>query len=198
MKHLRHLFDHCATALIAHYTRRSPDFIIGGSDRPYLLRWYMLGRKRARSNPRRNVAARTILGIARPYLHCFLRSDDDRALHDHPARSISIALRGSAIEHTIAAGGIHHRRVIRAGQVRMRSAKFAHRIQIVPGTEFWTLFIFFRNVRDWGFLCPEHGWVRWQDFTAADDPGAVGRGCGERPNPGGAAVRLDDALGRGV
>lgn len=30
----------------------------------------------------------------------------------------------------------------------------------------------------WGFDCG-HGWVHWRDFTSADNPGAVGRGCGE-------------------
>jgi hypothetical protein len=33
-------------------------------------------------------------------------------------------------------------------------------------------------VRDWGFHCPQ-GWVPWRKFVAADNPGAVGRGCGE-------------------
>jgi hypothetical protein len=43
---------------------------------------------------------------------------------------------------------------------------------------FWTLFIFFRNIRDWDFHCP-NGWVPWWEFTAPDDKGAIGRGCGE-------------------
>jgi hypothetical protein len=169
-----------AHTLIARCIQRPADFIIGGHDRPYLLRWYVLGSKRDRksADPRRDRTARTLLWMARPYLHCFRRSDDDRALHDHPAASISIALSGSAIEHTIDAGGIHRRRVIRAGQVRLRGARFAHRIEIAPGTQFWTLFIFFRNAREWGFHCPEQGWVHWEQFTAENDPGAIGRGCG--------------------
>jgi hypothetical protein len=41
------------------------------------------------------------------YLHHFLHSDDDRALHDHPWWNVSILLRsGSYVEHTIAAGGV--------------------------------------------------------------------------------------------
>lgn len=153
--------------LIARTTRREPDVIIGGSERPYMHRWYLLGSKPQRPGDKPH--SKTILGLARPYLHCFLRSDDDRALHDHPAASLSIALRGTAVEHTIAAGGIHQRRVIRAGHIRWRSAKFTHRIELEPGTQFWTLFIFFRNTREWGFHC-KAGWVPWQQFS---------EGCGD-------------------
>lgn len=162
--------------LITRMQRRAPDFIIGGHDNPYLLRWFLFGSEPHRDDPSR-LQSKTVAG-ARAYLHCFKRSDDDRALHDHPSASISIALRGTAVEHTIAAGGVHHRHTITAGQVRCRSAHFAHRIEIEPGTEFWTLFIFFRDIREWGFHCP-NGWVHWKKFTASDDPGAIGRGCGE-------------------
>lgn len=41
----------------------------------------------------------------------------------------------------------------------------------------WTLFVFGPTLREWGFHCPERGWVRWQEFTAAGKPGEVGRGC---------------------
>ena len=54
--------------LLAIATKRHPDFIVGGKDNPYLLRWFVIPR-----NPVFNI-----------YLHRFLRSDDDRALHDHP------------------------------------------------------------------------------------------------------------------
>lgn len=178
MNPFRRIFDRIATAIIARATRRDPDFVVGGREDPYLLRWYLLGSK---PDPRVGKRSRTILGLVRPYVHCFLRSDDDRAHHDHPAASISIALRGTAIEHTIAAGGIHHRRQLKAGQIRFRSAKFAHRIEIEPGTELWTLFIFGRNTRDWGFHCPERGWIPWWDFVAADDKGVIGPGCGDAP-----------------
>ena len=46
---------------------RPPDRIIGGKDNPYLLRWHVVPR-----NPQQNI-----------YLHHFLRSDDDRALHSN-------------------------------------------------------------------------------------------------------------------
>jgi hypothetical protein len=106
-----------------------------------------------------------------------MRSDDDRAHHDHPAASLSLCLRGPCVEHTIAAGGIHHHREIKTGDVRFRRATFAHRLEIGHREECWTLFVFFPFARDWGFHCPDRGWVRWQEFTNPDDSGQVGKGC---------------------
>jgi hypothetical protein len=149
-----------ADRLINRARRRAPDFVIGGHDRPYLLRWFLVPR-----NPVLNV-----------YLHCFLRSDDDQALHDHPWANCSILLRGNYTEHTIAAGGTHHRKVRRAGDVVVRpSGRMAHRIELTDGP-CWTLFVTGPRYREWGFHCP-WGWMHWKVFTAADDPGAVGRGC---------------------
>jgi hypothetical protein len=76
--------------LVAWGMNRVPDFVIGGEQRPYLLRHFVIPR-----NPLFNV-----------YLHCFLRSDDDRAHHDHPwLFNMSWLLDGEYIEHTIARGG---------------------------------------------------------------------------------------------
>jgi hypothetical protein len=148
-------------SMLQRFVRRAPDFVIGGAERPYLLRWWLIPRNR----------------LFNVYLHCFMRSDDDRALHDHPWANCSIVLRGAYTEHTIDAGGIQRRRVINAGSVRLRlSGRFAHRIELHDGP-CWTLFITGPRYREWGFHCPEQGWVHWKRFTAADDPGAVGPGC---------------------
>jgi hypothetical protein len=142
--------------------RRPPDFIIGGADRPYLRRWWLIPR-----NPVFNV-----------YLHHFLRSDDDRALHDHPWWNLSLLLEGAYVEHTIAAGGVHKETWREAGQAKFRLGRDAHRIELTDGP-CWTLFITGPRFRSWGFHCPRAGWTHWRDFTAADDPGSVGPGCGE-------------------
>ena len=158
-----------ADRFIARMTRRPADFVIGGSERPYLRRWFVLPR-----NPVFNV-----------YLHQFLRSDDDRALHDHPwLFNASLLLRGSYVEHTIKAGGIEMRTLRQAGAFKLRCGPAPHRVELLgdPFAEVenplpcWTLFITGPRVRQWGFHCP-HGWVHWKQFTAANDPGAVGRGC---------------------
>lgn len=140
-------------------TKREPDFYIGGRQDTYLQRWYVIPR-----NPVFNV-----------YLHRFLRSDDDRALHDHPWLNLSVLLDGSYTEHTIKAGGINIRTVRKAGDVKLRLPTAAHRIELTHG-ECWTLFVTGPRVRRWGFHCPRR-WVPWQDFVARDDKGSVGLGC---------------------
>lgn len=51
--------------------RRDPDFCIGGSENPYIRRWWLTER---------------IPEKWRVYLHNILRDDDDRALHERPRR----------------------------------------------------------------------------------------------------------------
>lgn len=151
--------------LLAIPTRRDPDFIVGGAEYPYLRRWWVIPRNRA-------------FNI---YLHEFLRSDDDRALHDHPWTNLSILLDGAYIEHQIAPGGIHTKRTMRAGDWRLRlSGRQAHRIEISChlSSRCYTLFITGPVYRDWGFHCPA-GWVPWQRFVDDKDKGAIGHGCGD-------------------
>lgn len=150
-----------ADRIIARCLRRPPDVVIGGHRRPYLRRWWVIPR-----NPLFNV-----------YLHEFLRSDDDRALHDHPWPNASFLLRGSYTEHTIDAGGINRRTVLKAGDRRIRwTGRIAHRIELHDGP-CWTLFITGPRYRQWGFHCPEQGWIHWRRFTDPTDAGAIGKGC---------------------
>lgn len=118
---------------------RKPDYIIGNP--PYMLRWYILPR-----NKWFNI-----------YLHHIIKSDDDRALHDHPWPSVSFTLKGTCKEYSKNTSP----RTIRAGMVTFRSAKFAHRLELIDTC--WTLFITGPRIRDWGFHCPL-GWIPWQTF----------------------------------
>lgn len=148
---------------------RPPDRVIGSDDNPYLHRWYMVPRN---EDVHGNV-----------YVHRFYRSDDDRALHDHPWDSCSIILEGRYFEHTIEAGGIHTRYLRSPGSVVHRVATDAHRIQLHDvdrAAKLYPLTLFLTGpiVREWGFHCPERGWVHWQDFTNPDDGGStIGKGC---------------------
>ena len=137
---------------------RHPDFIIGGPATPYVMRWWVIPRNR----------------FFNIYLHKFLRSDDDRALHDHPWINLSILLQGEYCEHSIAAGGVEHAVTRRAGDMKFRLPGTAHRIEI--GSPCWTLFITGPVIRNWGFHCPK-GWRPWQEFVDKRDSGSIGRGC---------------------
>jgi hypothetical protein len=145
--------------IITRLTRRPPDFIIGDPSSPYLRRWHVIPRNR-------------FLNI---YLHQFLRSDDDRALHDHPWMNASILLRGRYTEVT--PSGSHLRR---QGHVYLRRAKSLHRVELIDAEPVWTLFITGPRLREWGFACP-NGWRHWRDFCATDESGrnsgTTGRGC---------------------
>ena len=129
---------------------RQPDEVIGQN---YMRRWH-LRRKAGRHNL---------------YLHRYDGSDDDRALHDHPWRSIGIVLWGNVRELTP------------QGESRLwplmpkyRSAEYAHRLHLKSRFAF-TLFFTFPKEREWGFLCPK-GWVHWKKFT--DSSGQkTGAGC---------------------
>jgi len=155
------------------HAQRPPDFIIGADSQggPYLLRWWLIPRNR----------------LFNVYLHHFLRDDDDRALHDHPWMWCSILLEGAYIEHTIDRGGIHRRQLRRAPSIKFSMPSRPHRVELLPliteyGQEHWrqpcmTLFITGPICRQWGFHCPERGWVHWKQFTAEGKPGEVGQGC---------------------
>ena len=149
---------------------RKPDFIIGGADAPYMLRWYLIPRNR----------------WFNVYLHQIIRSDDDRALHDHRAWNCSIVLKGSYTEvmpdlraartpFARIADLPQVRKLRRRGAVVSRRASDCHRLEVVDGPV-WTLWLKGPDTRDWGFHCAQ-GFIPWQKFVASDDEGAVGRGC---------------------
>jgi len=138
---------------------RSPDFLIGKDDDTYLRRWWVIPR-----NPIFNI-----------YLHNFLRSDIDVALHDHPFQNMSILLNGRYTEHTIAAGGVNRRVVYSTGNMKIRGASYAHRIELTDGP-CWSLFITGPRIRQWGFHCPA-GWRHWRQFVDEKNSGNTGLGC---------------------
>lgn len=167
------LFQRMANWLIALADHREPDFVIWAdkdSGIVYLNRWWLIPR-----NPIFNL-----------YLHQFLHSDDDRALHDHPWCNLSILLRGRYTERVplnqhqangfdyVPGHWVDVRR--RAGEWAFRFGHHRHRLIIEPSANCWTLFITGPVYRRWGFYCKQ-GWVPWQQFTSARDKGQVGRGC---------------------
>lgn len=135
---------------------------IGGADDPYMVRWRLLPRNR----------------WGNIYVHRFLRSDEDRALHDHPWSSVSILLRGHLRETFLAedesGAPVHLCRDIRRFWPMWRGARFAHRLE-TSGKGALTLFLVGPRQREWGFLCPQ-GWRHWRRFVDLNGPGS-GPGC---------------------
>jgi len=140
-----------------------PHFIVGRKDDPYLLRWYVIPR-----NPWLSI-----------YIHKFMRDDEDRALHDHPWWFVSFMLKGCYWE-IVTGGKWVFRRWLSVG---IRRATHRHRVVLLKRggvarqpIPCWTLVITGPRIREWGFWCPK-GFVPWQQFTAPNNPGEVGRGC---------------------
>lgn len=147
-----------ADRIIAHVTRREPDFIIGGADDPYLIRWWVIPRNR----------------YFNVYLHLFKRSDDDRARHTHPwLFNISWLLRGKYREWF--GDGANDFADRNAGEIKPRWGAAPHRVELTDG-DCWTIFITGPRIREWGFLCAR-GFIHWKIFTAAGNSGEVGKGC---------------------
>jgi len=142
---------------------RQPDFIIGGQDDPYLLRWWLIPRNR----------------WCNAYLHEFIRDDEDRACHCHSWVSLSLSLNRPMDEIWLDRrfGRVtERRRTVQAGTLLFRRAKFAHRM-VVPEPGALTLFITGPRIRTWGFWCSGTRFVPWEQFVDDRDRGLVGKGC---------------------
>lgn len=145
---------------VARIAERPADLNIGGDADPYLRRWFVIPRNR----------------WFNIYLHNIRKSDDDRALHDHPWVNCSIILRGSYIEAVPGGGGMEGK-FRDTGSVVFRRPTARHRLILTDNAApVWTLFITGPRIREWGFHCPK-GWVHWKDFTAGPNGETVGRGC---------------------
>ena len=99
------------------------------------------------------------------YVHHFLRSDYDRALHDHPWPFLAIILKGGYQEvhdQTIDLSVITETR--HPGQVLLRPAEWRHRIVLEAGRTSWSLVLVGRRARRWGFFT-ESGWCWWRQYN---------------------------------
>jgi len=140
---------------------RKPDFVIGGAENPYMLRWWVIPRNR----------------WFNIYLHKILRDDDPRALHDHPWWNISVVLKGGYLEWFSTPGATPIDCRWRGPlSIVFRKPTAAHRLTLGSNGPAWSLFITGPKVRNWGFHC-EKGWRPWEEFCATDDTGRIGRGC---------------------
>ena len=130
---------------------REPDEIIGER---YMQRWHSFKSR-----------------LVSEYVHLYLGSDPTLWLHDHPWPSISICLRGVLREIRNGPGGEGKDITIRPGSVSVRSARFAHRLELLTGPAI-TLFVAGPRLRRWGFH-HDTRWVHWTDATRVDARGVA-------------------------
>lgn len=158
---------------------RGPDLIIGPRTRPQTLRWHLV---RVRG-----------WQLA---LHKWLRSDDDRALHDHSGHNVSFILNGGyweLVRERIVVpcpisdkGAWVHRDTWhwrRPFVPYFRRADVPHRVALNPGAKpVWSIWLRWPPIREWGFHCPK-GWRHWKEYCNTRDyskPGSaseIGPGC---------------------
>jgi hypothetical protein len=148
-----------------------PDLIIGPRHDPQTIRWHIFSWRGWQLS-----------------LHKWLRSDSDRALHDHKADNISVILNGGYWEILF-----DSRYPIRARVYTerfrwplvpyFRKAETAHRV-VLPsgGAPIWSLWLRWPARRRWGYWCAQ-GWVDADDYNKTADYysagiSEVGNGCG--------------------
>lgn len=148
---------------------RKPDLIIGPRHAPQTIRWHIFVRRGWQLS-----------------LHKWLRSDNDRAPHDHKADNVSILLtgcfremvrerewareeniRGSAAMHAdgwIYYGDGEYYRDVDRWYLRwplrpyFRKGETLHRVALLSDRPVWSLWLRWPARRRWGYGCPK-GWV---------------------------------------
>lgn len=110
------------------------------------------------------------------FIHKLCRSDDDRALHDHPWGFISVVLNGGyREEHFVENRELHtgtfpvtkYRRN-GFGSILYRPAEWRHRV-IIDAKPAWTLIFLGPRRRRWGFWIPQWDgqttWCWWAKYN---------------------------------
>lgn len=167
----------------ASHRMRKPDLIIGPPSAPCYYRWQLF----------------KFRGF-QLCLHKWLRSDDDRALHDHSGDSISFILNHGYIEIVREYSGAwlpNTWQIDDSGRVYRDVARFRrpwwpvfrraqdpHRVVLdFMSAPIWSLWFRWPPRREWGFHCPK-GWRHWRDYLNnrgdyySIGTSEVGPGCG--------------------
>jgi len=117
----------------------------------YLIRWYIIKNKRFAL-----------------YLHKFVSSDEDRALHDHPWPFLVIPIWRGYYEYNLKGKS----RVLPIISTRIRGSDYRHRVYLIDNKPAWSLFMRGRKIRQWGFY-PGGKFVHneqwWSDNDCGED-----------------------------
>jgi hypothetical protein len=116
------------------------------------------------------------LGVA-ARIHHILRSDDDRAHHDHPWPFVTIILRGgyTEVRPVFDKSNLYigeSRKFYGVGSVLFRRAKDWHRLELYEDMDTWTLFIVGKYQQKWGFLKEPRYKVYYRDHFNQDEGNA--------------------------
>lgn len=149
-------------------------YVIGDPDDPYMIRYAII--------------KCPAFGLC---IHKFVRSDYDRALHDHPWWFVSLILSGSYVEEYEVCNPGHRPTHIgadarmrawvrrRPWDIAFRHAEWKHRVvldRVMKAEHFvtsygqsmnayvpcWTLVLMGRRTRRWGFWMPNGSWCWWR------------------------------------
>ena len=137
---------------------RKPDLVIGPPAAPYMLRWQLWKSR----------------GGFQICLHKILRSDDDRALHDHSGDNLSVILTAGYWEVLTHEWEPFRARFRWPLWPYFRKAETPHRLELASdGVPVWSLWFRWPPRREWGFYCPK-GWRHWRDYCVERDYNAAG------------------------
>lgn len=159
---------------------RTPDLIIGPRHDPQTIRWHIFKWRGWQLS-----------------IHKWLRSDSDRALHDHKADNLSIILNSGYFETFFHPDADPTRTPVPRsaypyGYVQkfrwplvpyFRKAETPHRVTLPSDNRpVWTIWLRWPAKRRWGYWCAQ-GWVDADDYNSTADYYAagvseVGKGCG--------------------
>lgn len=145
---------------------RFPARVIETDGDPYLVRWYVCGRTPEHFH---RVAPRLAWLPVTVFVHCFLRSDQGRDLHNHPwTTSVSLILKGGYVEERLIRPRVIRCRRFSPGSVNVIRRNDFHRVDLLAD-RCWTIFIAGRKVSSWGFLDRERGeWVHWREYLSPE------------------------------
>lgn len=104
-------------------------------------------------------------------LHVILRSDDDRALHDHPWSFVTLMLCGGYWEHSPNRNEMGEwddttatiKKWYGRYSFRFCRAPYPHRLELECGASAVTLVLMWPPFREWGFYGPK-GWQKWHEY----------------------------------
>jgi hypothetical protein len=138
------------------YVRTTPyDLCIGPREDPYMHRWYIV----QDHSPEYWGAM-----INRTF-----RSDADDP-HDHPWENASVVLVGRYTEQVFNADGTQYESFVRgAGHIVHRPLGEVHRLELAPGEEALSLFLYGPRLMSWGFITPDRGKVPWRTYLGLAD-----------------------------